>query len=160
MAAHYIELAVDSLHDRFVSRLEDELTIVEGEAGLSAGDLAAPGAYYKYPSPRDNVSPLIQVYDRPGVREISPCNGPWSVPCAVILSYSGDADIGATRVFVRRYITAMLRVVSKDHTLGGTVIQAFFTSSDSQHLEGDLSSTRHHYALGFDVHVQEREAQP
>ncbi len=155
---HYVELAVDTMIARYASQMQAELTIVEGENSLTAGDLTPPLKTLDHFAPNDNASPLLQIYDDAGIGVVNQRGGHWEIPVAVVLSYASLADLSVAARFVRRYVTAMLRVVIKDPTLGGAVMQAAFNDAEALRTIGDSSTTRLHYALGFAVQLHEAEA--
>lgn len=151
---HYVEYAVKAMHDRYSSQLATELAAVETEDELAAGALTEPVEIIDYFAPNDTRTPLLQIYDDEGIQDYDQRNRIWTIPVATVLSYSSGADLSAAAAFVRRYVTALLRVVQKDWTLGGTVMQATFTGADIASV-GDTSATRHHYALGHAVQIYE-----
>lgn len=157
MAGNYAQKAVAALYDRHVAQLPTELAAVETEQSLAAGALAEPEAYLDHRAIYDNRSPLIQVYDE-GVAEGDDRAGVWIVPCTVVLSYLGGTNLSANELFVRRYLTALMRVVQKDPTLGSTSITLVdFVNVDAARVEGDRAASRHLYGIGWNVHIYERE---
>lgn len=153
---NYVEYAVDSVAAHLTASLQAELTTVEGEVGLGSGDLAMP-TIIKHFRPDDNRSPLLLVYDDSGIVEGDQRNGLWTIPIVVVIQYDGDSRIEAGTIHVRRYITAIMRVMVKDETLNGAVYLTNFAGGDALRLQGDKSNTRHLYGLSWAVRIQERE---
>lgn len=149
----YVEQAVDALVAAYEANLPAELALVESESVIDAGSLPQPKEYLSHMAEDDNRSPLIQIYDDPGLEVENQRNKLWTVPVTVVLAWSSDADIAAAAVFVRRYVTALMRSVLRDETLGGAATSTSFVGGESAKLEGDRSSTRHLYGLGWAVSV-------
>lgn len=153
---NYVEYAVDSVAAHMTASLQAELTTVEGETGLGSGDLAMP-TIVKHFRPDDNQSPLLLVYDDRGIVEGDQRNGLWTIPIVTVIQYDGDSSVEAGTIHVRRYVTAMMRVMVKDETLNGTVYLTNFAGGDALRVQGDKSTTRHLYGLSWAVRIQERE---
>lgn len=153
---NYIEYAVDSVVAHLAASLQAELTTVESEVGLGSGDLAMP-TIIKHFRPDDNRSPLLLVYDDSGIVEGDQRNGLWVVPVVIVIQYDSDSAIEAGIIHIRRYVTAIMRVIVKDETLGGAVYLTNFAGGDALRLQGDKSQTRHLYGLSWAVRIHERE---
>lgn len=154
----YADLAVLKLHTWFESQLPTQLAAVETAQSLTAGDLTVPVDYIPAKVEDDNRSPLLQVYcDSTG--EIEPeATGTDKIatyPCKVTVEYSGDADIEAGQLFMRRYLSALVKTLVASRTLNGTVVQALDSGHSTSAARTSESQTRYTIELGVDVTVHE-----
>jgi hypothetical protein len=146
----YVDHAIDSLHARIQSQLPGELRIIETEDSLAANSIIDPVQYSKARVPNWNASPLIQVYDLRFNDETSR-SGIYLTTAAVIVARKCDADLEAGEKMMRQYITALLRIIDRDPTLGNTVSQATAVVGDATYVEGDDSTTKMLRAITVDV---------
>ncbi len=157
--AKFIQKAVDALHTTFDTKLIAELRDVETQEGLASGELTDPNDVIKVFNPHDNRSPLIMV-DDVGMefdRDVAgQRNNVMGVDCGVMLSFRGGLDREAGKLFVRRYITAMIQTIQNNAVLGGNeaaVIGRIDTATDDAKLSGQDESATRHYAL-MEVNVR------
>lgn len=137
----YVDRAIESLYAQLVAQFETELRTIETEDSLTANSIPDPEQYSKSRVPNWNASPLVQVYDAQWGDESSR-SGIYNTTAAIILGYRSDADLDAGEKIMRQYITAAIRVIDRDPTLGGTVSQATALAGDSGYTEGDNSAGR------------------
>lgn len=152
--SRYAQKAVDALHATFASGFAEELRLIETEESLDEGELRDPVDYVKAFTPADNRSPLVQIYELSGV-PISHRNRLTAVECTVAVTYNGGTDIEADELRMRRYLTAMIRVIELDTTLGGRVTGAIWTDFERGLNIIDEASTRHVRALGVEMRVHD-----
>jgi hypothetical protein len=151
--AAYADDAANAMKTYLAANLQTELTAVETEESLDEGAMTPPDAYVRGPHPRDNTSPLIQIFAE-GLDADEQKSGVWNVPVVVILSWNDSGcDADAATIFMDRYLTALMRVVLKSPTLGDTVMGCYFDRADALFSEGDQSYGRHHYAIYWTVQV-------
>lgn len=150
----YIDRAVTQLAARITAQLPTYLRNVETDQGLAVDSLTDPVGVGKARLPFDARSPFVEVFDERWDYE-SFSNRIMVVDCTVAIHYVGDADIEATEIFMRRYMTALLRMIEADATLGGTVEAAIPTDGQSAVARGPDSATHYVYAQGVEVRLHQ-----
>ena len=150
----YAERAVKALKDYVTSNLAAYLRAVETAQGLDEDSLTDPVAYLDYAAPDDYRSPMVMVWTDGGEVE------DWqhqieSYDCTVALLYSGDANIGAGQIKMRRYLTALLQCLRADRTLGGNVQAAIDEDRELNVSTGKNSVTWHELTVGVTVRLME-----
>jgi len=121
--AHFSEKAVESLAAFISSGLPAKLRIVETECGLGAQDLPDPVAVLRGQDEAFGRSPIVEVWEET-LASGEPGDETASVACRIGLAFVGDADAIADQLKLRRYQTAMLKLLQSDRKLGGTVAGA------------------------------------
>ncbi len=146
----YIDLAVEKLHAYFSNNINTALRAVELEQSLTPYSLPDPHVI-KHRAPFDNRSPLVQIYENTW-RQKAASEKLWEVDCTILLSYASGPDLDAGEKLVRRYVTAMTRVLLNS-TLGDNVTMARIKDAEADASIGDKSQTRMLRAFGVDVDV-------
>jgi hypothetical protein len=155
MSGTYLQQAVDAVRNAYNSGFAAALDAIETEESLDPGTLVDPLEYLTYWAPHDNRSPLMQCYDV-GFQVESQRSSLYVVRVGALLTYNGDADLDASERRMRRYVTAMVRAITADTTLGGAAIQAAFVGARQTRKEqGDSSASRYAYQIEWDVWVQD-----
>ncbi len=149
----YVAKAVKGMQAQLESQLPTEITALETELGLSAGAIVPPVDYVRHRAPQDNRSPLIQVFDTGPFSEIQQQDGIWLVAVMIRFSYVGDANVEANEDRVRDYVTAIMRAVLDDTTLGGEASGANFVGGEPFVLVGDESSTRYVWEFTWEAFI-------
>lgn len=152
MASEFLDRAVDALADIFDSGLAAQLRLVETEAGIAANSLTDPEEIVRGQVPWDPRSPLIQIYDV-SWETIDQRNNLWRVSLACVLTHVGAPDITSGKLFARRYMAAIKRLILSDPTAGDQLVGVYLTDGASSAGEGDNSGIRTIYAQGIDVDV-------
>lgn len=155
MAAQFTDAAVDALADYLESNYPAYLRIVETDLGLDSGDLTDPVAYVRADLPFDNRNPRVDVFeDDWDFSEDDKVLILAEVGCSVVWSYSGDAQIEAGELLARRCLTAMVKCIWADRSLGGVVRSCLFEpgSAGSVTEEG---VTRHAFLQPVRILLQE-----
>ena len=152
MASEFLDRAVDAVADIFDSGLAAQLRLVETASGLASGALTDPEAIIRGQVPWDPRSPLIQIYDT-AWETIDQRNNLWRVSLSCVLTHAGAPDITSGKLFARRYMAAIKRLVLSDPTAGDQVVGLYLTDGASAAGEGDNSGIRTIYAQGIDVDV-------
>lgn len=152
----YVAQAALALKATIATGIVAQLRAVEADMELAANYLPDPVEVIDYPAPHDNRSPLVQVYED-AMRPEGPAgqsNGEWTVPCSVVWSFTGDADLARSQTIRRGWFDALMRTVLADVQLGGDAVHAIFRDAALVHFEGDKSTTRHHFMVAWDVTVE------
>lgn len=156
MTARYTDKAVTSLADYIRTHIAARLRAIEVEEDLEENSLADPQAVVAARVPSDNRTPLIEVFDE-GWEFLKKANQRLlAVDCTVSWSYASDTDLVAGAKTLRRYETALLKLLELgDWRLGGAVVLAIPTDGASGVVRGDNSATRHVFTQGVMVHVHD-----
>lgn len=152
MGSRYTEKAVDALADRLTNNFATQCRTVETAAGISSGALTNPAAIIKARVHNDNRSPLLQVYEE-RFDFIQQRQDFADISCQIVLTFTGDADLAAGQLKLRRYTTALIECVASDPTLNQQVTAAIVQGGDTAARIGDDSTTRHALALDVEVRV-------
>lgn len=155
MADQWSALAVEALISQIESGYAAQLRTIETSESLATGSLEDPVAYVAAFVPDDNRSPLISVWEKGfspdtdgGQRE-----GRYLCPVSVNYQYVGQADPEANELAVRRSVTALMRVILADETLGSTVAGCEFVDATAHVEPGERSAVKHGYQLDWDLHI-------
>jgi len=150
--AKYIQKAIDRLHLAYETGLAAQLRDVETQEGIAVDSLTDPVDFLKVFHPNDNRSPLIMIddvgaayADAAGQR-----NRIMGVDCGVLFSFRAGIDREAGKLFIRRYVTAMVQVIEADPILGGNeaaIIGRIDTATDDSKISGQDESSSKFYVL-------------
>jgi hypothetical protein len=151
----YTDKAVKSIAEYLAATIPAQLDTIETEQGLTAGSMEDPVAYVTARVPRDNRSPLVEVFevawDFVNQRERL-----MAVDCSIAFSFACDADLEAGYAKLRRYETAILKVLEASPSLSSRVVAALPTDGAAGTTRGDDSSTRLVFVQGVLVHVHDQ----
>lgn len=150
----YVDRAVKQVAAFIRANLPTQLRQVETDQGLTANSLTDPVEVVEARVPFDTRSPLIEVYEESGVYE-SFSERLMVVDCSVVCSFTHDANVAAGELFVRRYMTALLRTMEQDATLGGTVNAAIPIDIESAVIRSAPGETTEAFALGVQVRLHQ-----
>ena len=147
----HIEKAIDALHARVSTTMPANLRAIEAAQGLGDGVLVDPVAYLKDETPRDNVTPSVEIYDD-GFDYVDQRNRVMDVRAVVVFKYSGGVNLSTNRVRVQQYVNGILACVESDPTLGGAVVGCVIQSGDNAS-RFDESETFIVYAIEMTITV-------
>lgn len=153
----FVELAVDALADYVDTNLPTYLRALEAEIGLAASAIPDPVAAMRAPLDYrdDNRSPLLMAWDeRAHAVEHAAGVQRWDVDCALGIAYTGDADVAAGALMVRRYAVAIRRCLRADPSLGARVSNSLVTDYGVEPDRVGQSLIRHIGAFGVLVRVE------
>jgi hypothetical protein len=153
MAARFTELAVDALADYLAANLATYLRQVETEVGLSSGDLPDPVEYVRADLPFDTRSPRVDVYESSWDLEQDGVDTMVDVTCSARWNYLSLSAVDGELV-ARRTLTALIKCVEADRTLGGTVQAVYYESGTAVAVPAD-DRTRHVVDQQLIVRMQE-----
>lgn len=155
MSARFTDRAVDAVADYLEANYETYLRSVETELGLSSGDLTDPAAYVRADLPFDNRNPRVDVFeDDWDFTDDDDGDIHAVVGVSIVWSYLSDADEESGELVARRNLTAMIRCLWADRTLGSTVKAIAFRTGSSGAVPEE-ERTRHVIEQGLDVLLQE-----
>ena len=150
----YADRAIAELAAWLTAQLPAQLRQVETDQGLTPSSLTDPVAVVKARVPSDNRSPLIEVFEE-SWDYIDFRQRLLSVDCSIVCSFTHDADISAGELFVRRYLTALLRTLEQDATFGGKVEACIPRDGSSAMIQGAQSETREVFAQGVEIRLHQ-----
>jgi hypothetical protein len=139
----HIQKGVDRLFAHLQTNLPAQLTDVETQEGLDAGDLkGSTFIYVKAHVPNDNRSPMIMVFFEAG-EMIDQNNRIMAVGCAIVFVYKAGADIAAGELYINRVVTAIIQTITNDPTMSDPqIIGAIVTGIEADDDSADESSTK------------------
>lgn len=153
----YVAEAAIALHAYISAGIVAQLRIVETAYGEAAQFLPDPIAVLDYQAQPDNRTPLVCVYED-GMRpenEGGQRNGIWTVPCTIVWTYRGDADLSKTQRVRRGWYEAVVRLIVADPQLNSTVVHALIgEAAIANFTVGDDSATRFAFAQAVSVVVE------
>jgi hypothetical protein len=117
---HFSEKAVESLAAFIEAGLPAKLRTVETEVGLGVQGLEDPASVLRGQDEAFGRSPLVEVWEET-LASGEPGDETASVGCMIGFAFTGDGDLVAGQLNLRRYQTAMLKLLQGDRTLSGTV---------------------------------------
>lgn len=154
MATRFVERAVASLHAYIEANYPTYLRAVETELGLSSGALPDPKDYVPADLPFDNRNPRVDIYEDDWDLEDDHVDIMANVGCSIAWSYSSDADTEAGELLARRCLTAMIKCIWADRTLGGTVVACLLEGGSAGSLTEE-KITRHLFHQPVTVRLHE-----
>jgi hypothetical protein len=128
---------------------------LEAAQGLTVNTLPDPIEIVAANNPEDLRSPLIEVFDA-AARCVNNRMNEWEVTCTIAMSFSGDADISANELMMRRYTTVMIDTLRNSATLSGVVSAVSLRDYSSDVLRGANSATRYVFAFGVVCDVRDQ----
>lgn len=141
--AKWVQQAVDRVFSAMQSNLATQITAVEVQESLTAGDLRGSSfIFIKAHVPNDNRSPQIQVFLE-GWEMIDQNNRVAAVAVNVTFVYKSDSDLEAGELFVNRIVTAITQVITGDKSLAVPgIVGAIIIGGDADDDSIDDSSTK------------------
>jgi hypothetical protein len=155
MGARFTDLAVDAVADYLAAHYATYLRAVETELSLGASSLPDPVAYVRADLPQDNRSPRFDIYEESwnlnsdDFDDLLPI-----VDVSVVWSYLGDAAVENGELITRRCLTALLKCIYADRSLGGAVVECLFGTGSAGAIRVD-NKTRHGFRQVLKVQTQE-----
>ena len=152
----YVAEAAIALHAYVQAGIVAQLRLVEIAYDESSGYLPDPIAVLDYPAPLDNRSPLVRVFED-GMRPENvggQRNGIWTVPCTIVWSYKGDADLSKSQRIRRGWYEALIRLLVADPQAASTPVHVLIREGALLYTEGDDSATRLLFSQTVDVVVE------
>jgi hypothetical protein len=153
--SRYSDRAVVGLAAYLRTAIPAALRNVETDLGLTASSMPDPVEVVERRSPADNRSPLVEVFDNGGSYE-DWTSRLWITDCSIAWSYAGDGDLVAGDTLARRYVTAIIKALEADLTLGGRAVEAVMSGYGGGEYHADTSAIRHFRLFGVSVHTDER----
>ena len=134
LGGRYADRAVRKLAAYLQSSVPTALRAIETEEELAANYLVNPVSYLRARAPLDARSPAIYVFDEDG-RATSQRERLFEVDCTVGIVKVGPPDLVTLEDDLRRYLSAVINVISADPRLGTTTgVSAFITEFRAQPL--------------------------
>jgi hypothetical protein len=155
MSARLVDLAVDAVADYIESNYATYLRIVETELGLASDALTDPKAYVRADLPFDNRNPRIDVFEEDwNFSEDDNVDIHAEVGVAIVWSSIHDAGDEEGELIARRNLTALIKCLWSDRTLGGAVKAVLFRSGSAGAVPED-ERTRHIFKQDLSILLQE-----
>ncbi len=149
----FAELAVKSLCDFLQANYPAQLSAIEATAELEPGSIAPPLKYVPALLENDNRAPLVMIWDE-SFDPVSPQREAlYAAGCRVALTQLGGTNLADNSVELRRRVSALIRTVRADSTLGGKVQAAVLREGSISFSFGDKSATRLAYVFPIEVRV-------
>jgi len=155
MSARLVDLAVDAVADYVESNYTTYLRIVETEVGLASDALTDPKAYVRADLPFDNRNPRIAIFEEDwDFGEDDNVDIHAEVGVAIVWSSIHDAGDEEGELIARRNLTALIKCLWADRTLGGTVKSVLFRDGFSGAVSEE-ERTRHIFKQDLGILLQE-----
>lgn len=149
-----IDAAVKALTSMIATNFPIYARALETAQGLAENALPDPIEVVAANNPHDLRSPLIEVFDA-AARCVNNRTNEWEVTCTIALSFTGDADVSANELMMRRYTTVMIDTLRNSATLSGVVTAVSLRDYSSDVLRGPSSATRYVFAFGVVIDVKD-----
>lgn len=139
----YAQQGVDRVFSAMETNLVTQITAVEVQESLTAGDLRGSSfIFIKAHVPNDNRSPLIRVFLEDW-EMIDQNNRVAVVIVNVTFVYKADSDLEAGELYVNRIVTAINQVITGNKALAVPgIVGAIIIGGDADDDSADESSTK------------------
>jgi hypothetical protein len=146
----FVELAIDALHSVVSLGFTAQLRAVETAQSLTPNSLPDPVAYVPARVEWDNRVPIIGVYDD-GFSMIHQRESYVSVDATIAIAVNSPTDIISGAVTLRRYVTALIRLIESNKTLANRVSACLIGKGATTGVIGDAAACRLIYLIPVEI---------